>query len=52
VEPDGPPLDALSASELVARVIAAIDRGSEADLDVLLSDLLVAAWGNLPAQNQ
>ena len=52
MESDDWPLDAVSAMALVARVVHDIDTSSEEHRDVLLSDLLRAAWGSLWAQNQ
>jgi len=49
---NGPPLDPASAVELVARVISDIDASDDEHRDVLLSDLLSAAWGNAVAQKQ
>jgi hypothetical protein len=51
MEPYGWPLDAVSAAALVARVIHDIDRSSEHDRDVLLSDLLCVAWPSHCAQD-
>ena len=50
MEPNG--LDAGRAAELVVRVIDAIDHSSDEQRDALLRDLLSAAWGSWPAQNQ
>lgn len=52
MEPNGWPLDSLSAAALVARVIDDIDETSDEQRDALLSELLCAAWGSLWAQNQ
>jgi hypothetical protein len=52
MESDDWPLDAVSPIALVTRVIYDIDTSSEERRDVLLSDLLCAAWGSLWAQNQ
>jgi hypothetical protein len=52
MEPDSWPLDAVSAAELLARVIRDIDQSSEQNRDVLLSDLLCAAWPSRWAQDQ
>jgi hypothetical protein len=52
MESDGWPLDAVSAAALVARVIREIDQNSAEHRDVLLSDLLCAAWPSRSAQNQ
>ena len=49
---NGPPLDPASAVELVARVISDIDASDDEHHDLLLSELLCAAWGNLLAQLQ
>jgi len=50
--PDGSPLDPTSAAELVARVIFDIDATEDELRDVLLSELLCAAWGSVVAQRQ
>jgi hypothetical protein len=52
MESDGSPLDAVSAAALLARVIREIDQSSEERRDVLLSNLLCAAWPSHLAQNQ
>ncbi len=52
MEYDGWPLDAASAAELVARLIEDIDHSGEEDRDILLSDLLCAAWPNPCSQSQ
>jgi hypothetical protein len=49
---EGWPLDAASAASLVARVVRDIDRRYDEDVDVLLSDLLCAAWPTCWAQDQ
>jgi hypothetical protein len=46
------PLDARPSTELVARVVRDLDRRSELDRDILLSDLLCAAWPTGPCQDQ
>jgi hypothetical protein len=46
------PLDEVSAAELVVRVVDSIDASDDEQRDVLLSDLLSAAWGSVLAQNQ
>jgi hypothetical protein len=46
------PLDEISAAELVVRVVDSIDASDDEHRDVLLSDLLSAAWGSVLAQNQ
>jgi hypothetical protein len=45
-------LDPGHAVALVVRVIDDIDESSDEQRDALLRDLLSAAWGSLPAQNQ
>jgi hypothetical protein len=52
MDSDSDPLDAVSAAALVARVVGDIDRSSEQDCVVLLSDLLCAAWPSRWAQEQ
>ena len=52
MESNGWPLDPASAAELVVRVIDDIDASDEEYRDVLLSDLLRAAWGSVLAQKQ
>jgi hypothetical protein len=49
---EGWPLDAASAAALVARVSRDLDCRSEEDVDILLSDLLCAAWPTCWAQDQ
>jgi hypothetical protein len=46
------PLDRVSAAELVARVVDDIDASDDERRDVLLADLLCAAWGTVLAQTQ
>jgi hypothetical protein len=46
------PLDAVSATALVARVVRDIDESSEDDSLTLLSNLLCAAWRTRLAQDQ
>jgi hypothetical protein len=46
------PLDRASAAELVVRVVDSIDASDDEYRDVLLSDLMAAAWGSVLAQNQ
>jgi hypothetical protein len=48
----GDPLDRVSAAELVVRVVDSIDASDDEHREVLLSDLLSAAWGSVLAQNQ
>jgi hypothetical protein len=49
---DSGPLESISAAELVARAVRDIDASSDERLDVLLFDLLSAAWPEPIAQNQ
>jgi hypothetical protein len=49
---NGSPLDPTSAAELVARVIFDIDASDDEFRDVLLADLLCAAWGSVLARWQ
>ncbi len=46
------PLDAVSAAQLVARVIEDLDRRGEQESATLLADLLCAAWPSCWAQDQ
>jgi hypothetical protein len=46
------PLDAASVAALVARIKSEIEDGSHRSRDVLLGDLLCAAWPSRPAQDQ
>jgi hypothetical protein len=46
------PLDAASAAELVERVIRDLDRRNEEEGNLLLSDLLCAAWPTGSCQHQ
>jgi hypothetical protein len=46
------PLDAVSATALVARVTRDIDESTDDEVLALLSDLLCAAWGTRLAQDQ
>jgi len=50
MKPNG--LAPVSAAALVVRLIDVIDKRSDEQRDALLMDLLSAAWGNPPAQNQ
>jgi len=52
MEPESWPLEPASAAVLVMRVIDDIDASDEEQRDILLSDLLCAAWGSIWAQNQ
>jgi hypothetical protein len=49
---DAEPLDRASAAELVVRVVRELDRREEQEDDVLLSDLLCAAWPSSRCQHQ
>jgi hypothetical protein len=49
---DAEPLDAASAAALVARVKQDLDHRDERGGDVLLSDLLCAAWPSRRCQDQ
>lgn len=49
---DSHPFDAAAAAELVVRVVVAIDASDDRERDVLLMDLLCAAWGSSLAQRQ
>ena len=49
---NGSPLDPIYAAQLVTRVILEIDASDEQRRDVLLSDLLCAAWPSVLAQSQ
>jgi hypothetical protein len=49
---DAEPLDAASTAALVARVLQDLDHRGERDSDVLLSDLLCAAWPSRICQDQ
>jgi len=52
MENDSTPLDAASAAALVARVVRDVDEGSDEQRDILLADLLCAAWPSCTAQDQ
>ena len=52
MESNNGPLDRVSAAELVVRIVDSIDAGDDEYRDILLSDLLSAAWGSVLAQNQ
>jgi endo-1,4-beta-D-glucanase Y len=47
-----PSVDVMSAANLVRRAIHDIDANNAADGDVLLADLLCAAWPTPRAQSQ
>jgi hypothetical protein len=49
---NGSPLDPIYAAQLVTRVILAIDASDHEYRDILLSDLLCAAWPSVLAQSQ
>jgi hypothetical protein len=46
------PLDPGAAAALVIRAVEDINASTEEQRDMLLSDLLCAAWGSIYAQNQ
>ena len=48
----GPASDVGSAADLVCRTVRAIDASGMKEIDVLLSDLLCAAWPTTSAQSQ
>ena len=48
---DSWPTDAASAVALVARIKSDIEEGSDESREILLSDLLCAAWPSGPAQD-
>jgi hypothetical protein len=52
MEPDGLPVDRVAAAALVVRVIDEIDTSNDEGRDVLLVDLMCAAWGSALAQQQ
>jgi hypothetical protein len=52
MEPKEWPLDRASTAALVVRTIDELDSSSEEQLDILLGELLYAAWGSIWAQNQ
>jgi hypothetical protein len=52
MEPNNWALDRASAAALVVRAIDDIDASDDEYRDVLLSDLLCAAWGSVLAQQQ
>jgi hypothetical protein len=52
MESESWPLDAVSAAALVVRAVCDIDQSSHEQRDVLLSDLLCAAWPSCWAQDQ
>jgi hypothetical protein len=52
MESSSPLDDPASAAELVVRVVEDIDESDDEHRDVLLSDLLCAAWGTVLAQQQ
>jgi hypothetical protein len=49
---EGWPLDAVSAASLVARALDDLDSRSEEQSNILLSDLLCAAWPTCWSQDQ
>jgi hypothetical protein len=46
------PLDPVATGALVVQTVDEIDASTEEQRDLLLSDLLCAAWGSVWAQNQ
>ena len=52
MEPDGLPLDPVSAAALVVRAIDDIDESADEERNALLADLLCAAWGSPGAKDQ
>ena len=52
MEFDAEPLDAASAAALVARVMQDLDGRDDQEGDLLLSDLLCAAWPSRRCQDQ
>lgn len=52
IGPDPEPLDGASAVALIARVVREVDDRDEQEDDVLLSDLLCAAWPSSRCQHQ
>jgi hypothetical protein len=52
MDSDPAPLDAASAAALVARVVRDVDESSDEQRDILLADLLCAAWPSCSAQDQ
>jgi hypothetical protein len=51
MDPDRWPLDGLSPA-LVEKLVREMEASTDEQRDVLLADLLCAAWGSLAAQNQ
>ena len=49
---NGSPLDPIYAAQLVTRVILDIDASDDEYREMLLSDLLCAAWPSVLAQSQ
>jgi hypothetical protein len=49
---NGSPLDPIYAAQLVTRVLLDIDASDDEYRDILLSDLLCAAWPSVLAQSQ
>ena len=48
----GPASDVASAADLVCRTVRTIDASGMKEIDVLLNDLLCAAWPTTRAQSQ
>ena len=51
MEGEETPLGSRTSAELLEQVIALIDRQSERDRDILLTDLLYAAWPTEASQD-
>jgi hypothetical protein len=51
MDPNSWPLDPIATAALVVRTIDEIDASSEEQRDLLLSDLLCAAWGSIWAMS-
>jgi len=52
MEPDGPPTDANVVAALVRSVVYDIDHRSDEEHELLLADLLCAAWPSPLGQDQ
>ena len=51
MEGDETPLGSRTCAELVEQVISQVDRQTERDRDILLTDLLYAAWPSEASQD-
>ncbi len=51
MEGDETPLGSRSSAELVDQMIREVDRQTERDRDILLTDLLYAAWPSQASQD-